>query len=57
MEKERFAVAIQEETLTDLRERLAKTRWPGAVANTNWEYGTNLSYLKELVDCWLHTYD
>jgi len=37
MEKERFVVAIQEEILVDLRGRLTKTRWPGEVANTNWE--------------------
>jgi pimeloyl-ACP methyl ester carboxylesterase len=40
-----------------LRERLAKTRWPIDFANSNWEYGTNLIYLKELVDYWLQTYD
>src|SRR5262249_13251949 len=45
------------ETLVDLRERLARTRWPGDFANANWEYGTNLRYLKELVDYWLHQYD
>lgn len=57
MEKERFVVAIDDETLADLRERLAKTRWPDEVANASWEYGTNLSYLKELVQYCLHTYD
>ncbi len=57
MRKEPFTVAIPEETLTDLRERLSKTRWPGDFANPQWEYGTNLTYLKELVDYWLHPYD
>jgi len=57
MVKEPFTIAIPEETLTDLRERLAKTRWPHDFANSNWEYGTNLAYLKELVDYWLHSYD
>jgi hypothetical protein len=49
MEKEPFVVAVSEETLADLRERLARTRWPNEVANAQWEYGTNLAYLKELV--------
>lgn len=57
MQKESFTIAIPEEALTDLRARLAKTRWPHDFANTNWEYGTNLTYLKELVDYWLHHYD
>ena len=57
MEKERFVVNVSEEALTDLRERLAKTRWPDEVGNTNWEYGTDLAYLKELVTYWQATYD
>ncbi len=57
MEKERFVIRVPEETLTDLRERLAKTRWPDEVGNAEWTYGTNLSYLKELVSYWQTTYD
>src|SRR5215475_3216553 len=57
MEKASFVVAISEETLADLRERLARTRWPNEVANTHWEYGTNLAYLKELVAYWRDGYD
>jgi hypothetical protein len=57
MEKEPFVVAVSEGTLTDLRERLARTRWPNEVANAHWEYGTNLAYLKELVAYWRDGYD
>lgn len=57
MQKEPFTVAVPEETLADLRERLARTRFPGDFANADWQYGTNLTYLKELVDYWLHQYD
>ena len=55
--KEPFTIAIPQETLVDLRERLARTRWPDDSANANWEYGTNLDYLRELADYWLHSYD
>lgn len=55
--KDSFTVTISEETLEDLRERLAKTRWTDDFANPNWEYGTNLDYLRELADYWLHSYD
>jgi hypothetical protein len=57
MTKEPFASAIPEETLVDLRERLARTRWPRDFANGQWQYGTNSAYLKELVDYWLYKYD
>jgi hypothetical protein len=51
MEKEPFVVAVGDETLADLRERLARTRWPDEV-NAHWQYGTNLAYLKALVAYW-----
>jgi pimeloyl-ACP methyl ester carboxylesterase len=57
MSKDPFAIAIPEETLADLRERLAQTRWSNDFANANWQYGTNLAYLKELVDYWRTHYD
>lgn len=47
-----FKVQIQQAPLDDLKERLARTRWPDEVANSDWDYGTNLSYLKDLTDYW-----
>ena len=55
--QEPFTIAIPDETLTDLRERLVKTRWAPDFANDGWEYGTNAAYLKELVAYWLEQYD
>jgi epoxide hydrolase len=52
-----FYVDIPQATLDDLRERLARTRWPDEVEGAGWDYGTNLAYLKELVACWQHTFD
>src|SRR6185369_15935655 len=57
MTKEPFVIAVPEDILTDLRERLARTRWPDEIGNDNWQYGTNLAYLKELVDYWRYQYD
>ncbi len=42
---EPFKITVAEEVLTDLRERLARTRTPGEIPNSGWEYGTNLGYL------------
>jgi pimeloyl-ACP methyl ester carboxylesterase len=52
-----FTIAVPQATLDDLHERLARTRWPDEAENTGWNYGTNLSYLQELVDYWQHSYD
>ena len=52
-----FKVHVPEETLTDLQERLARTRWPGELEGSGWDYGTNLTYIKELVDYWRHGFD
>jgi len=52
-----FSVDIPQATLDDLRERLARTRWPDEVEGAGWDYGTNVAYLKELVAYWQHTFD
>src|SRR5262249_53906663 len=52
-----FRIAVPEDLLRDLRERLERTRWPTQVEGTNWSAGTDLNYLKELVSYWRHTYD
>jgi pimeloyl-ACP methyl ester carboxylesterase len=52
-----FKIAIPQSTLNDLRERLARTRWPDEVEGAGWSYGTNLDSLKSLVAYWQHEYD
>jgi pimeloyl-ACP methyl ester carboxylesterase len=52
-----FTINIEQETLTDLQERLARTRWTDEVAGAEWEYGTNLAYLKNLIDYWQQHFD
>jgi pimeloyl-ACP methyl ester carboxylesterase len=54
---EPFVISVPEAVLTDLQERLARVRWPGEVPDTGWEYGANLTYLKELVGYWRSQYD
>lgn len=52
-----FRVEIPQSDLDDLRERLARTRWTDEVEGAGWDYGTNLGYLKELVDYWQNGFD
>lgn len=52
-----FTIHVNDELLSDLRMRLMRTRWPDQVNQAGWDYGTELSYMKELVDYWLQTFD
>jgi microsomal epoxide hydrolase len=52
-----FQVAVPEPVLADLRERLARTRWPDQIDGTGWDYGTDLDYLRDLCDYWGSRYD
>ena len=52
-----FRIAVPEAVLTDLRERLARTRFPDEIEGSGWTYGTNLAYLRELVEHWRTDYD
>jgi pimeloyl-ACP methyl ester carboxylesterase len=52
-----FTVKISQKTLDDLHTRLADTRWTDEVESAGRDYGTNLDYLKELVDYWQNQFD
>jgi len=56
-EIEPFRVAVDETQLEDLRNRLAKTRFPDQIPGTEWEGGIPIAYLRELVGYWLKGYD
>jgi len=55
--KDAFKPHIEAAVLDDLRERLKRTRWPRDFANNDWRYGTNLEYIRELVDYWINKFD
>jgi len=54
---ERFRIQVEESVLEDLRDRLARTRFPDQIAGTGWEYGMPIDYLRELVEYWRDGYD
>ncbi len=54
---ERFEVRVDDAVLVDLRERLARTRFPDQIEGTAWEYGMPVDYLRELVTYWRDAYD
>ena len=54
---EQFHIDVPEADLADLRDRLARTRWPNEAPAPVWEQGIPLAYLQELVDYWRQDYD
>src|SRR5918996_3145123 len=52
-----FRIRVAEADLEDLRDRLARTRWPGELPGVGWDDGVPLAYLKELVEYWRTSYD
>jgi microsomal epoxide hydrolase len=54
---EPFEIRVDDAVLEDLRDRLARTRFPDQIEGTGWEYGIPTNYLRELVDHWRDVYD
>lgn len=52
-----FRIAIPQDQLDDLKQRLANTRWPEEETVPDWRQGAPLSAVKSLCDYWLHHYD
>ena len=57
MAAEPFTINIPDSVLDDLKARLERTRWPDELPGTEWDYGTNMTYLKELVEYWKTSFD
>src|ERR1051325_6902692 len=47
-----FRIAISDDVITDLRNRLANTRWSAHTNDVGWKAGTSPEYLRELVEYW-----
>ena len=53
-----FQIDIPQDDLDDLTQRLMRTRWPQEIGdNSDWQAGTNLAYMRELVEYWINHYD
>jgi len=51
-----YFVNVHQEVLDDLNLRIQNTRWPDEINNSGWNYGANLSYMKELSNYWLNDF-
>jgi hypothetical protein len=54
---ERFKIKVPETVLEELKARIKMTRWPDEADNAQWNYGTNLQYLKDLAQYWLEDFN
>jgi pimeloyl-ACP methyl ester carboxylesterase len=54
---EPFAIAVDEAALSDLRDRIRRTRWPEHVERSGWDDGADAEYLHSLLATWADTFD
>ncbi len=52
-----FRIAVSDGDLADLRQRLARTRWPESECVDDWSQGLPLEYARELAAYWADGYD
>src|SRR2546421_7771046 len=52
-----FKIAIPQADLDDLRDHLARTRWPDQLPGVGWSRGVPVEYLKNLAEYWRTGYD
>jgi microsomal epoxide hydrolase len=54
---EPFTLHVPDDAIADLRERLARTRFPDQAPGDPWAYGTDVEYLRQLVEYWRTGFD
>jgi len=52
-----FELHVPDAAIADLRERLARTRWPDQTPGEPWAHGTDVAYLQALVAHWRERFD
>jgi pimeloyl-ACP methyl ester carboxylesterase len=52
-----FALHVPDADIADLRDRLARTRWPDEPPLPPWSTGASLSYMRALADYWQTRFD
>ena len=57
LEVKPFQIDVPDAVLDDLRDRLARTRWPDQIPGSGWGYGTDRAYLQDLCEYWRTSFD
>ena len=56
-QSEAFSLHVPNDAIVDLRERLARTRFPDQPPGAPWAYGTDVAWMRELIDYWRDRFD
>ncbi|HET7928760.1 MAG TPA: epoxide hydrolase [Actinomycetota bacterium] len=52
-----FRINVADAELEDLRDRLARTRWPDELPGVRWSYGVAVDFVKEMTELWRTSFD
>jgi len=52
-----FKIQVPDSVLSELKRRLVQARFADEFPDAGWDYGTNLAYLKSIVEYWRDRYD
>jgi len=52
-----FTLHVEDRVLDDLRQRLARTRWPDEAPGPSWSTGSSVAYMKSLTEHWCSGFD
>jgi microsomal epoxide hydrolase len=52
-----YRIDVPDVVLTDLRERLGRTRWPEPILDAGWDYGVEVDAIRDLCEYWRQGYD
>jgi pimeloyl-ACP methyl ester carboxylesterase len=52
-----FTLSVPDQAIADLRDRLARTRFPDQAPGEPWAYGTDVGYLQKLLEYWRNDFD
>ena len=52
-----FKCKMSQQVVDNLKFRISQTRWTDEIKGSGWQFGADLSYIKELADYWLNGFD
>lgn len=54
---EHFEIAVRDELIADMQARIRHTRWADDFENSDWRYGAEAGWLREMANYWANDFD